>query len=74
MEHINGCITRNELNVVDSEIVSMAISYRGANYFWIAKFPTNEGHFNGDLLIFDVRYPSGDEGYKTTKFFCDRIE
>jgi hypothetical protein len=35
---------------------------------------TNEGYLIGDLLIFDVRYNSGNNYYKTTKFFCNRID
>jgi hypothetical protein len=37
-------------------------------------FPSNRGYLKGDLLILDVDYWAGDVGYKTTKFFCPRID
>ncbi len=73
---INGCQNYFKLDY-DRIYVKGAFHCQGTNSFmyWpYASFPTNEGHFSGDVLIFDVRYPSGDEGYKTTKFFCNRID
>ena len=61
----------------DRIYINGAFHCGGTNYFYYwpyTTFPTNEGHFRGDILIFDVSYPSGDEGYKTTKFFCNHTD
>ncbi len=74
--HTDKCESRYALNITGE--TSGRFSCSGTESFsWHINYQPNllnRGYLKGDLLILDVKYWAGDVGYKTTKFFCPRID